>query len=367
MIQHSSNQNNDNATAIIIPSLNPDEKLKDLVNAIRMEISESIPIILVDDGSNPESKAIFSALSTYSNTYLLTHHINKGKGQALRTAFDFILKNMSDYVGVITVDGDGQHSTSDIKKCMTAFKTDKRSIVLGSRHFDKEKVPLRSRFGNILTRKIIKGMNGLDLTDTQTGLRVIPTYTLKKLLALPGDRYEYELNMLLFFKEQEIPINEVPIKTIYLNENESSHFNPLIDSIKIYSIFLKYSFSSVISFLLDISLFALFVYLLERLTPFYYIIIATVCARLLSGCFNYLSNKHLVFNSKHSSKAFIRYVTLFLIQMIASAFLVESIVDIFLFDAEWVVKMLVDLFIFCAGYYVQKNWVFKDKLPKVVK
>ena len=225
---------------IVIPSYNPDKKLLELIKNIRRIISLTIPTVIVNDGSESETEKYFVQLHAESNCTVLSHSENEGKGKALKTAFHYILNHHPTCNATVTVDGDGQHTPEDIKKCIKAYLYKKHTVILGSRNFNKETIPIRSRLGNIFTRKLISNMNNLQLTDTQTGLRVLPFSTLKYLIDIKGDRYEYEMNMLLFFKEQAIPIKEVPIETVYIENNDSSHFNPLVDSVKIYALFLKY-------------------------------------------------------------------------------------------------------------------------------
>ncbi|API89703.1 hypothetical protein BKP56_10730 [Marinilactibacillus sp. 15R] len=344
---------------IVIPSLNPDGKLITLIENIRKDISQIIPIIVIDDGSDKESKSFFNTIQNTYQCQIFTHSINKGKGAALKSAFQTIITDYSTHLGVITVDGDGQHTTEDVKRCIEEFTKNPHSVLLGSRNFENKSIPLRSRIGNIFTRNVINNMNNLNLTDTQTGLRVLPLFTLEGLLEVQGDRYEYEMNMLLYFKDNAIPMKEVPIKTVYIENNESSHFNPLLDSVKIYSVFIRYCTSAVASFLADILTFSLLVFILENHFPSYYIIISTVIARITSGLFNYLSNKHLVFREKRTSSSIHRYVMLFFIQMIASATIVQAIVTFTVYDTAWLIKILIDTIIFFIGFYAQKNWVFK--------
>lgn len=346
---------------IAIPSLNPDEKLIKLVQDLRNEVSECSPIILVNDGSDANTLAIFNQLAVDPNIHLLTHDENIGKGQALRTAFDYVRKEFPEMSAVVTVDGDGQHTPLDISNCLQEYYSTSYSVILGCRNFDKESVPFRSRFGNLFSRGTLRLFHGINISDTQTGLRVIPLRILGDLLKVEGNRYEYEMNMLLFFKDQDISIVETPISTVYLDNNESSHFNPLIDSIKIYKTFFKYSLSAIFSFLIDILLFAIFVFLLSNWIQNYYIIAATIFARFGSACFNFLANKYLVFKNKQSSRSVYRYTVLFVAEMMTSAFLVQTMVSVLSFDLEWVIKIPVDALIFCIGFYIQKNWVFKKR------
>ncbi|WEM61567.1 glycosyltransferase family 2 protein [Streptococcus parauberis] len=250
--------------AILIPSYQPDFKLIELINALIVDdYLKKCPIIVIDDGSGSGYKKIFSEIE--KNVHFITYQENRGKGYALKTGFTYILKKLDFIDAVVTIDGDGQHTIRDTVRCLKSYETNNKlkPVVLGSRNFE-DNVPLRSKFGNLMTRDILSFSMGLNISDTQTGLRVIPVQYLNKLLELNGERYEYEMQMLLFLKENNIRIVEVPIDTIYIDENNSSHFNPIKDSLKIYSTFLKFIISSSSSFIVDISVFAFLIFLLRN-------------------------------------------------------------------------------------------------------
>jgi hypothetical protein len=158
-----------------------------------------------------------------------------------------------DCLGVITVDGDGQHAPEDIVRCgQELLHYNNQRVILGCRDFSQDDVPFKSRYGNNITRFAFLALCGIKISDTQTGLRAIPAEFLKAMVEYKGERFEYETNMLLQMKNQVIPFSEVKIATIYLDENASTHFHPFRDSFKIYKIILKYSISSGASALLEI-------------------------------------------------------------------------------------------------------------------
>src|SRR5699024_653693 len=285
----------DNVT-IVIPAYNPDKKLINLVKEIIDSSFEHI--IIVNDGSKAESRDIFKYLAKLKECTILNHAVNLGKGRALKTAFNYFLNHHKDSLGAVTVDADGQHSTEDIHKVTSKLMQRPNSLVLGVRDFSEESIPFRSRFGNVLTKKIFSFASGLSLSDTQTGLRGIPYAFMKHLMNVSGERFEYEMNMLLECKVKNVQIEEVNIETIYIEQNSSSHFNSVLDSVKIYTVFLKYTFSLLSSFGLDILLFMILSILFKELIPQYFIIVATIGARVLSSIFNYMVNKTVVFTSE---------------------------------------------------------------------
>lgn len=216
----------------IIPALNPDEKLIKLVNDLKKEFKD---IIIVNDGS--ENNQIFNKID---ECIILTHEVNKGKGEALKTAFNYYLDNLSSkYSGVITLDADGQHLPSDVIS-MSELLLKNNKFILGTRLFNTKSTPLRNKLGNRITSRVFKWLYKIYLKDTQTGLRAIPNRLVKSLIKVDGSRFEYELNVLIKLVKMKEEIVEYNIKTVYLkNSNKKSHFKVLRDSFKIYKTMFK--------------------------------------------------------------------------------------------------------------------------------
>ncbi|WP_339148077.1 MULTISPECIES: bifunctional glycosyltransferase family 2/GtrA family protein [unclassified Sutcliffiella] len=347
----------DNRVTVLIPAYNPDYKLMELVKKIVKKGFQQI--LIVNDGSKSECEPIFNQIKKIEQCTILEHDVNYGKGQALKTAFSYFLDTFPDNLGLVTVDADGQHAVEDVEKVSQRLRECPDCLVLGVRDFSGEDIPFRSRFGNMLTKGVARFACGIKITDTQTGLRGIPSHFVRKLLSVAGQRYEFEMNMLVECKPNNVEIEEVKIQTIYIEENESSHFNPIKDSIRIYAVFLKFAFSSALSFILDIALFALFVMILNGIFIESYIIIATVIARVLSALFNYTVNRKVVFKST-SSHTLIKYFALAVAQMLASAGGVFLIYEAIGFG-EVGIKVIVDGILFLISYVIQREWVFKRK------
>ena len=204
-------------------------------------------IVCVDDGGGRQYANVFSECKRLG-CRVLTHKENQGKGAALKKGLRFIHNAMADAKGVITADCDGQHAVSDILKVTEALYDHPGHLIIGGRRFDKD-VPLRSKAGNTLTRVLYKIATGIEIYDTQTGLRGFPMSLLPDLIKLEGDRYEYEMNMLLKLHDWGVSPYEVTIATIYLNENKGSHFNPWRDGLRVGARILKYAAGSIISFI----------------------------------------------------------------------------------------------------------------------
>lgn len=340
---------------IVIPSLEPDNKLINLVSSIQ-QYNSYWSVVVVNDGSSEKYSSIYETIENEYQYVVLKHSVNKGKGAAIKTAINDILKNKPDVRYVITIDSDGQHTMEDMIKCIEAAKKNPDSLVFGVREFNKD-VPFRSKFGNILTRNIVRMITGIKLSDTQTGLRVIPVKFLETLLLIPGDRFEYETNMILESKKNKWEIYSQPIETVYLEHNDSSHFRVIKDSIAIYSTFLKYSISSVLSFLIDILSYALLINFFSGLS-LDVIFISSIIARILSSLFNYFVNRNIVFN-KDAKRSFIKYFGLVLIQISLSSFFIYVTHMYFLQANTVFIKVLIDGTLFFISYYVQKKFIFR--------
>lgn len=351
-----------NEIAIIIPSLDPDEKLLNLLS--KLKATGFSNLILINDGSSNKYRNYYEIAKDKYNCIVLTHSVNLGKGRALKNAFNYVLTELPNCIGAVTVDSDGQHSIEDIIECSIATAKFKDNLILGCRDFSSksENVPFRSRFGNIMTHNVLKLLCGIDIPDTQTGLRGFSRNLLQTFIVTKGERFEYEMNMILDAKENNIDIKIIPIKTIYIEENKTSHFNPLKDSIKIYSVFGKFLFSSLSSFLIDISLFTFFIFLLKssNFNLNLYILIATIFSRVLSSIFNFLVNKNIVFKNKGSNiNVLLKYFTLFTCQLLASAGLVTFLFELTQIN-ESMLKIIVDMFLFLISFKIQREWVFKN-------
>lgn len=348
-------------SVVIIPALNPDETL---VDYIRQLLQCGVPqIIVIDDGSDQEHQPCFQEIGRMDKVILLVHENNMGKGRSLKDALAYYdAHGMNRYYnGVITADADGQHSVADVLRISQIMSEKHTSaLVLGERAFDKD-VPLRSRFGNSCTRIVFRLLYRLKLRDTQSGLRGIPNRLIPVFSGLFGERYEYEMNMLMACSIHNIPIKSISIETIYIDENASSHFHVLKDSIKIYSLllktFLRFTAVAISSFFIDVLLFSIGVELLKGKSG-YYIVRATISARVCSSIYNFLMNRNVVFNGNDKLfRTVVKYYCLCIIQMLMSAFLVTLLCKA-LPAIEIIWKILVDVGLFFISYHVQQKWIF---------
>ena len=353
-------------TLIVIPALNPPLDLIKYIEKLRLSGLENI--LIVDDGSRPEFKNIFGKLRDKKGCQILTHAKNLGKGRALKNAFNYFLTmaNVEEFNGIVTADSDGQHRVEDVLSMVSTVSNNPNSLILGCRDFDSENVPPKSKFGNKFTKLVFKLLYGRKITDTQTGLRGFPKEILYEMLEIPGERFEYETKMLIHSFDKSISIKEITIETIYFDGNAETHFNPIKDSLRIYKVifasFFKYLLSSLSSFLVDIGLFQLFLWLslsvgIHRGAPL--ILLSTILSRIISSYFNFTMNKNFVFNrEKRIHKTIVKYYSLAAFQMLLSAAMVTVVWNMFS-GSETAIKIVVDTILFLASYQVQRRWVFR--------
>ena len=342
-------------TALIIPAYKPDAKMLDLLERFRGNAA-FLPVV-VDDGSGEAFREIFDAVPDFA--ILLRHEVNRGKGAALKTAIAHILNQLPDCALALTADADGQHRYEDILMVNESAKAHPGALVLGGRRFDGD-VPFRSRFGNGVTRQVFAIASGCKVYDTQTGLRVFDRAAMERFLNVPGDRYEYEINMLLDAAQSGMSIVEETIATVYLNDNESSHFNPFRDSIKIYMCILKFCFSSLLAFVIDYLLVLLFSALTIGMGKTASLAVSVVAARLISSAVNFTVNRSVVFKGNESlGRSAAKYAAL-AVFILAANLALMYVLNIILGWPVALAKILVEVLLFAVSFVVQGKVVYRE-------
>ena len=339
-----------NDIVVIIPAFKPDDKLFSLVKDLK-----EFPVLVIDDGSGEQYSGLFTKILLNHNCRLIRSKINYGKGHALKVAFNFIYKNKKNILGVVTADSDGQHLAEDIKKIIFALRGKPDQLSIGVRNFSG-KIPLRSLIGNFVTKYSFFFLSGKKIADTQTGLRGIPIFLLSDFSKINANKYDYEMEMLLFsINKKKIKINEVNINTVYFADNAKSHFNPLIDSIKIYYVFIRFFCLSIITAILDYSIF----FLIHSLTA--NILYAFIFAKSGSVIFNFsFSKKKVFFSEKSFHVEFIKYIFLVLVLMFTAYFMTFFLVKSYHFNVI-LSKMLSEGSLFFISFFAQRLFVFNSK------
>ena len=335
--------------AVLIPCYEPDEKLTKLSRSLS---EKGLFTLIVNDGST-KNLEIFDECSLLPNIVVKGYEVNRGKGHALKTGFAY-LRSMG-FDSCVTADSDGQHTPDDIIRIMAELERTPQKLILGVR--DKGLMPPKSKIGNEMTCKLFRLLYGVRLTDTQTGLRGIPFSNYDGLMAIRSERYEYEMEMLIDSAKLFSGIVEIPIETIYIEDNRGSHFHPIKDGAKIYSVLFGklpiFLVSSLLAFIIDYGLFNLFYYVIFKSS-----IISTVIARAISGSANYLINRSVVFKGNNEKYTFWRYWTLALCILAANLLLIRLLVDIAGLPA-FLAKIIVEVILYIVNFIIQNRWTHK--------
>lgn len=337
----------------LIPAYCPDAHLLRLAQEL---LEDQYEIIIVDDGSGEQYEPVFEQVREYGT--VLVHEKNMGKGAALKTGYEYISRSRRGRFIVVTMDADGQHSVSDARRVCEEAQGHKDSLVLGCRKFDKKEIPLRSRLGNGITKLIYRFAAGVRVSDTQTGLRACSQELLPYLQKIPGSRYEYEMNELLECARDGVEMREIPIQTIYMDGNSSSHFNSLRDSFLIYKEILKFCASSLTCFLIDYGLFCLLSTLFSAAGMALYITFANIGARAVSAAVNYTINRKVVFRSRKAvSSSALQYFALAAVILLLNTVILNIFTGTFGIN-RYLAKVLTELILFMFSWLMQKNVVF---------
>ena len=336
----------------LIPSYEPDFNLLNVVNEL---IDRDFNVVVVNDGSNPSFDEIFKQLPSGVN--YLSYEANRGKGFALKYGFAYIKEHFNSDSIIVTLDSDGQHRVNDaIKICDVCEK--EGGFVLGSRYFGKG-TPGKSRFGNFMARTLFLLSTHHKIYDTQTGLRAFDYSLLERMINVKGNRYEYEMNVLLDIVRNDIPVKEETIETIYVNNNAGTHYSPFKDTMRIFKELLKFSASSLIGFLVDYAAFALL-----TLIPCewaYWLLACNVIARVISASVNFTINYVLVFRSDDKVwKAVIKYAILAVFILACNTFLLWLLVEQAGLN-KYLAKVIVEITMFITSWLVQRLFVFRKK------
>jgi glycosyltransferase involved in cell wall biosynthesis len=340
---------------ILIPAYEPDQQLPALITSLRAADPCSA-VVVVDDGSGPGYKDVFDGVKALG-CHVISYGRNRGKGFALKTGFGFIADNLPGQ-DVVCADSDGQHRVEDIFRIAETVRRNRTSqqgwatMVLGSRNFTGD-VPPRSRLGNNATKALFTLATGERIPDTQTGLRGYPAAMIPWLRSVSGDRYEYELNLLLEARNAGYAIQSVDIATVYLDHNSGSHFRPLADSVRIYAPLLKFLASSFTAFLLDTVLFLLLTLLVDSL------LLAVLAARAISSAMNFLVNRNVVFEhgrDKPAGATGLRYFSLAAVLLAANFGLIWALEAAGL--PALPAKILAEIILLAASFAVQQRYLF---------
>jgi putative flippase GtrA len=334
----------------LIPAYRPDRRMLGLIEELTA-LRPDVPVYVVNDGSEPSYDSIFEAASKMPRTAVGRNAVNLGKGAAIKKGINDCLVLFPGLEGTVTADGDGQHAAKDIVAVLAALSEKPNSFILGARQFDAA-VPLKSRVGNTISRFVYRGLIGLRLTDTQTGLRGLPRVFCEHCLSIRSNRYEFETEMLILAKANGLRFEEVPIKTIYIDNNRGTHFDPVWDSLKIYFVLLRYTVSSIVTAITDLAAFVFLESIGLSITA------SNFGSRAVALWVQFALLKKFVFHAKAGLPVFFIYVGYVMLTGYVSA-LMQGWISVNLFNSVLGSKMFADSLIFIFNFLFLRDLVFR--------
>ena len=336
----------------LIPSYEPDDALLKVVNEL---LEQSFQVVVVNDGSEPSYDEIFKQLP--KEVHYLSYEENHGKGYALKHGFNYIKDNLKPDSVIVTLDSDGQHKVNDAQRICDVCDQE-GGIILGSRYFGKG-TPFKSRFGNFIARTSFLISTRHKIYDTQTGLRAFDFSLLDTLVSVKGNRYEYEMNVLLAAIRNNIPVKEETIETIYIDGNAGTHYSPFKDTLRIFKELIKFSSSSLIGFLVDYTAFVLLTLIPNGWE--HWLLTCNIIARVISASVNFTINYKLVFRSKDKVwQAILKYALLAVFILGCNTALLWLLAEKAGMN-QYLAKVLVEVTMFITSWLVQRLFVFRKK------
>jgi glycosyltransferase involved in cell wall biosynthesis len=233
--EHTEIKNNSSEIVILIPSYNEGNRIGDV---IRKCLNCNMDILIVNDGSTDNTVEVLKEFEGQRNNKvtILTHPLNMGKGEALKTGFNYVVDK--DYSGVITIDADGQHDVNEIDDFLAEIDKNNPDLIVGSRFGNTEGMPLIRRLVNRTTSWIISEIAGKKIEDVQSGYRFLKTIVLKN-IKLETKNFDTEPEILLKAGWFNFKITNIPIRTIYYLDEFKSHVNPVKDTVKFFKLVFK--------------------------------------------------------------------------------------------------------------------------------
>lgn len=337
------------ATILLIPSYQPTVLFCELLEDVRK--SDPSPIVVVDDGSGPAYRELFERAARVPGTTVLRNAVNLGKGSALKHGMNHVLVHHPDCAGIVTADGDGQHAVDDIVKVASELRLRPTEVIFGCRDFRKD-VPFRSKIGNVVSRYVYRFLVGLNLSDTQTGLRGIPRRLMELSLGIRSNRYEFETEQIITAKVAQLKFREVPIQTVYIDDNRGSHFNPILDLFRIYFVLLRYALSSIATALTD---FAVFYVLTANGMA---LLGANLSARAFALWLQFMLLQKYVFKSKAGLSIFAAYVAYVFFSGYLSSAMQAQFAGQFI-DLPLLAKVVVESVIWIFNFMFLRDIIFR--------
>ena len=343
-------------TVVLIPLSAPSESLPTYIASFT---DEGYRVLLVCDGCEPDN---ISALGR--GCTVVRYAVKQGIGRAIKFGINYILEKMPDCRAAVIADVERVYDAADVKLCVAQALEHTDKLILGARQMSK-RLTFKARFVNSAMRFLLKLLCGISVTDTRTRLRAFSRKLMAELISIRGENDDFLLNMLLYAKRKQIPIESVAVATEYTPPQKRPFIQGLGEIARIFLVFIKFMMTSLSSFVVDWLAFTLFIWVFKDLVPNppqYYILYSTVLSRVISACLNFSLNKFAVFRKEGKPvKTFLKYATLCVVQLLVSSTLVTLVYDSLFAGAvsESIIKIFVDAALFFVSFQIQREWVFK--------
>lgn len=212
-----------NATKIclIIPAYNEGTVIQEVIDGLRETFKQAgyTPMIVaVDDGSKDQTGSEAAA----AGAHVISHILNTGSGGATATGLSYAYQNGYDIAA--TLDGDGQHHPEDVLRGIQLMREDKHDLLIGSRLMNSGGMSKVKQLGNKGLSFFTYILFGVNVTDSQSGLRIFSRRALSE-LKWKTSGYEFCSEMLWRAKQQKLRIGEYPISAIYTDYSKAKGQN----------------------------------------------------------------------------------------------------------------------------------------------
>lgn len=339
--------------AVIITIYKKDRTTIDLCSQLYELGAEHI--IVVNDGCITGDEYFNELISI--GCHILTLEKGSGKGTCIKAGAKYAYENIYNITGFITADADGQHRAEDIMRVSRALEIRPDNLILGKRDISKSKMSFGHRIGHKAASAYFKVITGVKCKDTMTGLRGIPVTLYDIVINTKGQRFEYEMNFLTKCADLKVPFYNVNIVTNQPSDS-ASNYRLFKDTFLIYRTPLRFATASMGCTIVDLVLFTVFTYLLPASIQ-WNVALATLMARVVSGCMNFLINRKVIFdNDSKAGNQALKFFILFFFIMCASTVTVSALS--FIPVPATLIKAIVDLLLWAVNYTIQRKWVFKE-------
>lgn len=338
---------------VLIPAIKITDGLVSFVQDLKNQHFTNILIFTNEEEKNEHYNVLVDDCDAGIFTY-------KKDSNQLKERVDVILEEYPHAEAAIVADAMGLYSVQDVEIIAQALANAPDEVIIGQRRLDRSADAKKPSIGNRLFEAVFHQLEEKIATESHTSLRAFSTENLKAMLEGIEADDAHSNNPFLVAKKIGISFKVVPIYTDAQKSDERTYTSRIIDLVKVYKTFFKFTASSLFSTVIDLGLFTILIYVFRSLFPTGYIMVSTIIARIVSVVVNYTINNKLVFKRKKQKRgAFIRYVSLAIAEMFGSGLLVTFLVENFI-RYETLTKVAVDGSLFFVGFLIQRKFVFTD-------